>query len=243
MKEEHLMNDNLEGKIALVTGASKGIGKSISIALASHGARVVLTSRSKKQLEQVRGLIGEATVIPADISKEEDIHSLFSSVEKRFGKLDILVNSAGVGYFGKFADFSIEEFDRLMAVNVRGTYLCCQHALRMMISKRGGHIINLSSVVGFRGYPNQSAYSASKHGIMGFTKSLAVEAQEYGVRVSVICPGVVDTDFGKLVRPDLDDSVLIPPHDIAVTVLYLLSLSDRTMVDQVYIRRSASSPF
>ena len=101
----------------------------------------------------------------------------------------------------------------------------------------------MSSVVGFKGYQNQSAYTASKHGLMGLTKSLAVEAQEYGIRVSVICPGVVNTDFGKVARPDLDDSVLIPPEDIAKTVLYLLSLSDRSMVDEIYIRRSASSPF
>ncbi|HUT66762.1 MAG TPA: SDR family oxidoreductase [Spirochaetota bacterium] len=237
------MNVDLKDRVALVTGASRGIGRSISIALASHGARVVLSSRSEKGLQEVKREIGEAAVIPADLSKKEDIDSLFSSVSEEFGRLDILVNNAGIGYFGKLADFSIEDFDRIMAVNLRGTYLCCQQAMRLMIPKRKGHIINMSSVVGFKGYQNQSAYTASKHGLMGLTKSLAVEAQEYGIRVSVICPGVVDTDFGKVARPDLDDSVLIPPEDIANTVLYLLSLSDRSMVDEIYIRRSASTPF
>ena len=237
------MNVDLKDRVVLVTGASKGIGRSISIALASHGARLVLSSRSEKGLQEVKEKIGRAAVIPADLSKEEDIDSLFFSVSEEFGRLDILVNNAGIGYFGKLVDFSIEDFDRLMAVNLRGTYLCCQRAMRLMIPRKEGHIINMSSVVGFKGYRNQSAYTASKHGLMGLTKSLAVEAQEYGIRVSVICPGVVNTDFGKVARPDLDDSVLIPPEDIAKTVLYLLSLSDRSMVDEIYIRRSASSPF
>jgi len=237
------MNVDLKGKIALVTGASRGIGRSISIALASHGAGLVLSARSKQKLEELKNELDQAAVIPADISNYEDIRSMFSSIDEQFGRLDILINNAGVGYFGTFVDFPIEDFDKIMAVNLRGTYLCCQQAMRMMMPKRRGHIINVSSVVGFRGYRNQSAYTASKHGLMGFTKSLAVEAQEYGIRVSAICPGVVATDFGKLVRPELDKSVLIPPEDIATTVLYLLSLSDRSMVDQVYIRRSASQPF
>jgi len=237
------MKVNLNDRVALVTGASRGIGRSISTALASNGARVVLSSRSRESLEVVKREIGRATVIPADLAKEKDIDSLFLSVNEKFGRLDILVNNAGIGYFGNLVDFPIEDFDRLMEVNLRGTYLCCQQAMRMMIPKKMGHIINLSSVVGFKGYKNQSAYTASKHGIMGLTKSLAAEAQEYGIRVSVICPGVVNTDFGKAARPELPESVLIPPEDVANTVLYLLSLSDRSMVDQVYIRRSASSPF
>ncbi len=237
------MKVNLNDRVALVTGASRGIGRSISTALASNGARVVLSSRSRESLEVVKREIGRATVIPADLAKEKDIDSLFLSVNEKFGRLDILVNNAGIGYFGNLVDFPIEDFDRLMEVNLRGTYLCCQQAMCMMIPKKMGHIINLSSVVGFKGYKNQSAYTASKHGIMGLTKSLAAEAQEYGIRVSVICPGVVNTDFGKAARPELPESVLIPPEDVANTVLYLLSLSDRSMVDQVYIRRSASSPF
>ncbi|MBN2324599.1 MAG: SDR family oxidoreductase [Spirochaetes bacterium] len=237
------MKADLKDRIALVTGASRGIGRSISAALASSGVRVILSSRSKESLEAVGKEIGGATVIPADISKENDIDSLFSSVQETFGRLDILVNNAGIGFFGSLVDFSIEDFDRLLAINLRGTYLCCQRAMRMMIPQKKGHIINMSSVAGFKGYENQSAYTASKHGVMGLTKSLAVEAQKHGIRVSVICPGGVNTDLCKAASPQLEESVLIPPEDIAKTVLYLLSLSDRSMVDGVYIRRSTGSPF
>lgn len=237
------MNVDLKGRVALVTGASRGIGRSISSALASNGAMVALSSRSRESLEAVKDEIGQAAVIPADLAKEEEVDALFSSVYEKFGRLDILVNNAGIGYFGHLVDFSTDDFDRLMAVNLRGTYICCQQAMRIMIPKKTGHIINMSSVVGFKGYKNQSAYTASKHAIMGLTKSLAAEAQEHGIRVSVICPGVVNTDFGKAARPELPESVLIPPEDVANTVLYLLSLSERSMVDQVYIRRRASSPF
>jgi len=241
------MQFDLCGQVALVTGSSQGIGRSIGIGLAEAGVKVVLTARNQKKLEAVQEEIasrgGEAEVLQADISMEEDILHLFDKLEERYGKLDILVNNAGIGIWGKLVDFAMDDFDRLMAVNVRGLYLCCQQAMRMMIPRKKGFIINLSSVVGFKGYPNQSAYTASKHAVMGITKSLAVEAQEHNICVSVILPGGVDTDFIGEARPDLDRSILIPPEDIARCVLFLLSLSDRAMVDQIYIRRKTGSPF
>jgi 3-oxoacyl-[acyl-carrier protein] reductase len=137
----------------------------------------------------------------------------------------------------------MEDFDRLMNVNVRGIYLCCQEGLKLMIPAGRGYIINIASVVGFKGYPNQSAYTASKHAVMGMTKSLAVEAQAYGVYVAAISPGGVDTGLASAARPDLDRSQLILPRDIADSVLFLLSLSGRAWVDHIYIRRRTSSPF
>jgi len=241
------MQFDLCGQVALVTGSSQGIGRSIGIGLAEAGVKVVLTARNQKKLEAVQEEIasrgGEAEVLQADISMEEDILHLFDKLEERYGKLDILVNNAGIGIWGKLVDFAMDDFDRLMAVNVRGLYLCCQQAMRMMIPRKKGFIINVSSVVGFKGYPNQSAYTASKHAVMGITKSLAVEAQEHNICVSVILPGGVATDFIGEARPDLDRSILIPPEDIARCVLFLLSLSDRAMVDQIYIRRKTGSPF
>ena len=112
-----------------------------------------------------------------------------------------------------------------------------------MIPKKSGTIINISSVVGFKGYPNQAAYTASKHALLGLTKSLAVEAQEHGIRVSAILPGGVDTEMVAKARPDLDPKILLEPEDIAHTVLFLLSLSDRAAIDQIYIRRRSSKPF
>jgi NAD(P)-dependent dehydrogenase (short-subunit alcohol dehydrogenase family) len=176
---------DLRGSVALVTGASRGIGRSVSIALAEAGAHVVVSARSGGELEAVKAVVegkgGRATVVPADLSVEADVVSLFREVEKGPGRLDILVNNAGIGLWGKLVDFPADDFDRLYAVNVRGLYLCCQRALRLMIPKKRGFIFNVSSVVGFKGYPKQSAYTATKHAVMGITKSLAVEAQEHGL--------------------------------------------------------------
>ena len=241
------MSCNLHDKVALVTGAGRGVGRGISLMLGKAGAHVVATARTATQIEAVAKEIsdagGRASAVPADLSKEEDIVSLFSRVRDQFGRLDILVNNAGVGIFGALVDFSSADFDRLVEVNLRGTFLCCQQAMKMMIPQRSGYIINIASVVGFKGYPNQAAYTATKHGIMGLTKSLAVEAQEHGIRVSAILPGGVDTDLARVARPDLDRSVLLQPEDIARTVLFLLSLSERAAIDQIYIRRRTSKPF
>jgi len=241
------MSLNLQGNISLVTGSSRGIGRSISIALADAGAHVVLAARSRNKLESVKAEIsahgGSATAAAADVSSEQEIIALFERIEEQFGGLDILVNNAGIGIWGKLVDFDMKDFDTLMNVNVRGMYLCCQRALKLMIPKKKGYIINISSVVGFKGYPKQSAYTASKHAVMGVTKSLAVEAQEHNICVSAILPGGVDTDFIGEARPDLDRSVLMPPEDIAHTVLYLLSLSNRAWVDQIHVRRRNSTPF
>jgi 3-oxoacyl-[acyl-carrier protein] reductase len=177
------------------------------------------------------------------LGKKEDIKSLFEYFDEKCSSLDILINNAGIGLFGQMQEFSAEDLQMLIDVNIRGTYLCCQEGFRRMVHNKGGYIINISSVVGFKGYPNQSAYTASKHAVVGMTKSLAVEAQSHNIRVSVINPGGVDTVLVRNARPDLDPAVLMLPEDIAYTVLYLLSLSPRCAVDEIYIRRRASKPF
>jgi len=241
------MQQSLLNKTALVTGAGRGIGKRISESLAEAGAQVILTARTSAQIENVAASIRErgskAVAIPADLSKESDIQHLFKEMDRRAPRLDILINNAGIGTFGPIQSYPLEEFDRVMAVNARATFLCCQLALQRMIPRRSGYIINIASVVGFKGYRNQAAYTASKHAIMGITKVLAIEAQEHNIRVSAILPGGVDTELIGDARPDLDQSTLMQPDDIAQTVLYLLSLSDRAAVDQIYIRRRNSTPF
>jgi 3-oxoacyl-[acyl-carrier protein] reductase len=238
---------NLEGRVVLVTGAGRGIGQAICRALGRAGANIVAVARTTEQIEAVAGEIssagGKAVAIRADIAEEDDVCALFDQVRERIGRLDVLINNAGQGWFGPVHEFSATDFDRVVAVNLRGAFLCCRHAMRMMIPQASGYIINISSVVGFKGYPNQAAYAAAKHGVMGLTKSLAVEAQEHGIRVSAVLPGGVDTDMVRAARPDLDRSVLMQPEDIAQTVMYLLSLSDRAAVDQITIRRRGSQPF
>jgi NAD(P)-dependent dehydrogenase (short-subunit alcohol dehydrogenase family) len=241
------MNANLQDQIALVTGAGRGIGRSISKALANAGAQVIGCSRTAAEIEQVvREILeksGRAIELVADVADEGEVVAMFEEINRRFGKIDILVNNAGIGRFGSVADFNVDHFDELMAVNLRGTFLCCRQALKLMIPRQNGYIINISSVVGIKGYPYQAAYTASKHGIMGFTKSLAVEAQKHNIRVSAILPGGVNTELIRQARPDIETSAMMHPADIAQAVLFLLSLSDRAAVDQIYIRRKLSSPF
>jgi 3-oxoacyl-[acyl-carrier protein] reductase len=241
------MDLNLSGQVALVTGASKGIGRAVAESLAERGAHVVLTARSEPGLAKVAELLrksgGDASWHVADVGREADVDALFKAIDVEPGRLDILVNNAGVGEYGPLHEFSSEQFDRVIDTNLRGTFLCCREAMQRMIPRRQGTIINISSVVGFKGYPRQSAYAASKHGIMGLTKSLAVEAQEHDIRVSAVLPGGVDTDMVGQARPDLNRDELLQPEDIAQTVCYLLSLSPRAAIDQVYIRRRNSTPF
>jgi len=241
------MESGIKGKNILVTGASRGIGKAISKAIAGAGANVIMTARDKEALKNLKEDIisknGKVIYIPADLADKDEIKALFKKVEKDYGKLDVLINNAGFVKTGELVDFSIKDFDRLIDINLRAVYLCCQYALKLMLPAGAGYIINISSVVGFKGYPNQTAYSASKHGVVGLSKALSAEVQKYGIRVSLVHPGGVDTDLVGNARPDLDRSVLMQPEDIAQTVMYLLSLSKRAMVDEIYIRRSSSAPF
>jgi 3-oxoacyl-[acyl-carrier protein] reductase len=238
---------DLDGQTALVTGAGRGIGRAIGKALASQGARVFLAARTASELEstaeEIRTSGGAAIALPVDLAEEGDIRSLFQEIRGQGDRLDILINNAGVGIYGPLVDFASDDFDTVMQVNAKATFLCCQQALKLMIPKQKGYIINISSVVGFKGYPNQAAYTASKHAILGLTKSLAAETQGRGIRVSAILPGGVDTRLGAIARPDLDPKILLQPEDIAHTVLFLLSLSERAAIDQIYIRRSGSKPF
>lgn len=237
----------LTAKTILVTGAGRGIGRAIANSLAAEGADLILSGRNLDRLHQTADAIreagGRAHVFQADIGEEDQVLDLFRHIQGRFPRLDVLVNNAGIGEYGPLAEFPTDAFDRIMRVNLRGTFLCCREAMRLMLPQKAGTIINISSVVGFKGYPNQSAYAASKHGIMGLTKALAVEAQPHGIRVSAVLPGGVDTDLVAESRPDLDRACLIAPEDIAETVLFLLTLSDRAAVDQIFIRRANSTPF
>jgi 3-oxoacyl-[acyl-carrier protein] reductase len=241
------MGLDLSGQVALVTGAGRGIGRSIALALARAGARLLLTARSADQLTAVAADIdgrgGEVRLVAADLSSPRGVDAVFEALGEGYGSLDVLVNNAGLGLSGAVVDFPEESFDTLMAVNVKGLFLCCQQAMRMMVPRRRGYIINISSVVGFKGYANQAAYAASKHAVMGITKSLAVEAQPHGIRVSAVLPGAVDTGLMDALRPDLDKALLMKPDDVADAVVFLLSLSDSAAVDEIYIRRRTSSPF
>lgn len=242
-----MISVDLTDQVAIVTGAGRGIGKVISLELARCGAHVVLAARTEAEIqtlaEEIKSAGGKASAIATDVSDQQSVCRLFEKVQADFGRLDVLVNNAGIGIFGPVLEFSVEDFDKIMAVNLRGTFLCCREAMKLMTPTGRGYIINISSVLGIKGYADQGAYTASKHGVMGLTKSLSVEAQPSGVRISAILPGGVDTEMVAQSRPDLDRSILIQPTDIANSVLYLLSLSEHCAIDQIYIRRKKSTPF
>ena len=240
------MSENaLVDKTAIVTGASRGIGKAVALALAAQGARVMLVARSEADLLGVRAEIeaqgGRAWVAPADVSCEEAVRAVAQQAREQLGHVDVLVNSAGIGVFGPLLNTSTEDWDRVMAINARGPFLVSREVVPLMPA--GGCIVNVASVVGVKGYVNQGAYSASKHALMGFTKVLAQEVQRLGIRVHVVCPGGVDTDLAKQARPDLDTSDLMTPPEIAELVLFLINQRGRAIVDQLNVRRANAAPW
>ena len=237
----------LQGKVALVTGAGRGIGRAIALALAGEGARVALAARTESDLRAVKDEIasagGEAAVFPADVSDESQVNAVVAGAVERFGRLDIVVNNAGIALAGPLENTKTEEWDRTMAVNARGPFLVCRSVIPHLRRQGGGFIVNIASVVGVKTYENQSAYSASKHALMGMTGVLAKEVQKDGIRVHAVCPGGVDTPMVNRTRPDLDRSILIKPEEIADVVLFLVTRRGNAVIDEVHVRRDASMPF
>ena len=237
----------LEGSVAIVTGAGRGIGRAISLALAHSGANVSLAARTASELGKVQKEIDasgtQAISLPTDVSQESQVIALVQKTLEQFGRLDILVNNAGTGVFSPLGETTAEEWDRTMAINARGPFLLCREAIPYLSQQERSFIINISSIVGEKGYVNQAAYSASKHALMGMSKALAKEVQPNGIRVHAICPGGVDTDMIRRARPDLDTSVVMQPEDIADIVLFLVTRRGNAVIDQINVRREASSPW
>ncbi len=241
------MSTQLHEKVAVVTGAGRGIGKVIAQTLAKNGATVVAAARTANEIDSLAAEItdagAKAIAIQTDITNETSVKKLFAAIDKELGPVDILVNNAGMGVFSHLVDCSSEDFARVIAVNAGGTFLCSREAFKRMIPQKSGYIINISSILGIRAYVNQGAYTDAKHGVMGLTKTLAIEGQPHGIRVSAVLPGGVNTEMIRQSRPDLNIDELLEPDDIAAAVMYLLNLSDKAAVDQIYIRRRNSSPF
>jgi 3-oxoacyl-[acyl-carrier protein] reductase len=241
------MKGRLAGKVAIVTGASRGIGRAISIALAKEAATVVLAARSRRKLQETSNQVtetgGKAEVVVTELTEEESIKNLVRVTDEKFGRLDILVNNAGITHSAKLEETATEDWDRCMRVNTRAPFILCREALPLLRKAKAAHIINIASVVGVKGYPLQSAYTASKHALRGMTISLAEELKGSNIRVHLLCPGGVDTELVRKVRPDIKKNELIKPEEIAELVVYLVAHKGNAVIDELHIRRATSSPW
>ena len=232
----------LGGKTALVTGGGGGIGREIAARLKAAGANVAICGRNVEKLEAAAHAIGGALRLPGDLLDDTYVQSCVDRTVETFGGLDILINNAGVALSKPFAETTIEDFDRVMATNVRAPFILIRSALPQLRKARG-RVINIASVVAHKGYPLQSAYAASKHALLGLSKSLANELYEDGVRVHVISPGGVYTDMAKVARPDLSPDGLISAAEVADAVMFLLSLDKNAVIDEICLHRQGKAPF
>ncbi len=235
----------LEGKVAVVTGASRGIGRSIALKLADEGAKVVVNySGSQAKAEEVVATIqengGEAIAVQASVSKTEEVSALMDAVVKTFGSLDILVNNAGITRDNLLMRMKEDEWDDVLNTNLKGVFLCTKAVTRQMMKQRAGRIINISSIVGVAGNPGQANYVAAKAGVIGLTKTTAKELASRNILVNAVAPGFIETEMTEQLPEDIKQGMLsqIPlaklgqPEDIAKAVAFLASEDANYMTGQ-----------
>ncbi len=227
----------LAGKIALVTGGNRGIGRGIAEALAAEGARVVLTARSADTAQQAAREIGAGSLgLACDVRAYEAVERLFRTIDKEAGGLDILVNNAGIGIFGPVAAMDPEDWRAVIETNLNGVFYCCREAIPLLQKRGGGYIFNISSLAGKNPFENGAAYNASKFGVNGFTEALMMEVRHEGIRVSYLMPGSVATEFGRGSGSKQDWA--LTPADVAEVVIDLLRSPARALYSRVEMRPS-----
>ena len=227
---------HLDGKTALVTGASRGIGRAIAIKLASEGAAVAINyAGNAKAAEEVKSIIeaagGKAMLVQADVSSAESVEAMIKEVVEAFGGIDILVNNAGITRDGLLMRMKEEDWDAVINTNLKGVFYCTKAVSKLMMKKRAGRIVNMASVVGLTGNAGQANYAAAKAGVIGFSKTMAKELASRGITVNMVAPGYIDTDMTAVLSESVRETMVsgIPlgragtPEDVANAVLFLVS--------------------
>jgi len=227
----------IKDRVVVVTGAGRGAGRVIALEFARRGARVALVARTDSQLQEVvreiQALNGEALAVPADVTNEAEVARMAGQILSVFGTVDILVNNAGIMHRGAVETTSLQDWNRIQAVNVTGPFLCSRAFIEPMRKQGRGYIINISSGAGKQGYANIAAYSASKFAIIGFSESLAAELMEWGIKVSTLIPGSIDTSFAGWKPGERQGVKLLQPEDIAQAIVALVSQSERAWTQEM----------
>ena len=235
----------LSGKVAIVTGASRGIGRAIALALAEQGVKVIATARSPEALEElvktIKELGGDASAFPGDVANEDDANRLIEQAVAVFGQLDILVNNAGITRDGLLLRMKNQDWDDVLNTNLKGAFLCIRAAAKVMSKQRSGSIVSISSVVGEMGNAGQANYCASKAGLIGLTKSVARELSRRNIRVNAVTPGFISTDMTEEMTDKARNALVeqIPlarlgeAEDVANAVLFLVSEKSSYITGQV----------
>ena len=239
---------HLIGKTAIVTGAAGGIGEALCEKLAAYGMNIVITGRNENTLSKLSKKLhaagGKVCVCVGDLESLDFVDKVLSCARETFGSVDVIVNNAGLSHNCTVEEMTPELFDSIMKVNVRAPYFMCQHALGDLKKSECATIINICSVVAHKGYPKQSVYAASKHALLGLSKSLANEVYKDDIRVHVISPGSVFTPMIAMVRPDLSPEGMILPEDIAdIMGFYLEMRKTNCVMDEIEAHRVTKEPF
>ena len=242
------MTKKLEGKVALITGASAGIGQACARALAGEGARLVLTARRKERLDalkkQAESLGTEAVSVTGDAREEQTAIETVKAAVDAFGRLDILINNTGAGNYKNLVDTSAEDYDGLMDTNVRSTFLFTRHTVPVMLKQKSGTILMISSMAGVYGFGGEAVYCMTKFAQVGFAQALDRELRESGIKVGAICPGGVKTEFaiGKgRTEQGVTQSDMLDPEDVAGVVLLACTQSPKSRIIEVQMRTMAES--